>query len=240
MRLDAKRLTDASARWVGALDPADRVGVTTTSGLGPNVPLTTNRAAAVAALRGRFPAQKPPLLDTTRFRIDDVIAGIGNGRARTRLNEAIPECSTTRGAGGPPPMDQDACEIEASREVMELGYLVERTAIDQIEAYTRLVRQLERMPSPRILVLISDGLPLTGGTGYATTFRRLAAEAGVQLFALTFDVAPENRLSEEVTEVYARPAGIDAAGRDQPAPVPLPMGTRSGTVPPTQPSSRTA
>ncbi|MEO7192730.1 MAG: VWA domain-containing protein [Vicinamibacterales bacterium] len=210
-KLDAKPLTDAAARWVAHLSPNDLVGVMTTSGFEPNVAFSHDRRDVLAALRGRVPGQKPSVLESAQITIQDALRGAIEKAEWERCAVAddplkcaeglpsgqsavaqIVECIKDSG-----PALMSVCVARATADIKEIGFFADVNTASQIDAYTHLVRQLARAPSPRVLVLISDGVGLDSGTGYASVFRRAADEAGVQVFALTWGVGMVPSLNAE-------------------------------------------
>ena len=175
---DAEGLTIAAERMLSALDDDDLVGLTTTSGLGPVVSPTRDRAAIIGALRskrlvGRNEDVTVPFFVTVKeaVEIDQDLRGVIGGVA-TR------EC----------PLGADpSCRDRLESAVRRLAALTRHQAASQLAAMEQVISALRQVPKPRVLVTLTAGLAVGFARNYQedlTPISRAAAEADVQFFAL--------------------------------------------------------
>ena len=160
-----KALRIAAERVLASLDPTDLVGVTSTSGLGPVVNPTRDRAAVAAALASKdltgrdddttapFYITVPEAMEIERGMPPDTLSTSRRASARSSTSDArgVP------GAGG-----------GAGRRLAR--YAVHRAA-SQISSYLTVIRALRAAPAPRVVIALTSGLAtgtdksVAGGTG---------------------------------------------------------------------------
>ena len=199
-------LVNAAERALGALDPGDLVGVVTTSGLGPTVNPTTDRAAVKAALEssesvgryvdstGVFFISLPEAIEISR------VAGHSAGREQQELAQGTSafahvvqrECAQIYVArrGSSPDVDQ-TCPPRVTEAAVQLGRVTLERAMTQLSACARAIEALRPAPAPRVILALSQGVVTTderGGVADLTRVSVAAAKAGVQFYALT-DIA---------------------------------------------------
>lgn len=199
-------LVSAAERALGALDAGDLVGVVTTSGLGPTVNPTTDRAAVKAALEGSesvgryldstgvFFISLPEAIEISR------VAGHSAGREAQELAQGTSafarvvqrECQQIYVArrGSAPDVDQ-TCPPRVTEAAVQLGRVTLERATTQLSAYARAIEALRPAPAPRVILALSQGVVTTDDRGGAADLTRVsvaAAKAGVQFYALT-DIA---------------------------------------------------
>ncbi len=178
---EAQGLVAAAERMLATLDLGDLVGLTTTSGLGPAVSPTRDRAAVRAALRsrgvvGRRDDVTAPFVVTVAEALDFVQGFNLNGSSPNFIKR---ECSIVD--TGP------ACpELVAASARRLASDTVHRSAM-QLRAYAEVMMALRAAPAPRIVIALSTGVAPGAEGDYLglAPVARAAAEAGVRFYALT-------------------------------------------------------
>lgn len=173
--VEGRQLIASLTRKLADFGDNDLVGLTTTSGLGPVVPPTTDRRPLRLALRSkslfgqRFEA---PVLVTFKEAIDIAAEVRGAAAAVGRRECAV----SPEGCGG---------VSMAARAALAEGRRIEE---QQMEALAALIDAMATMPSPRVLVLLTSGIPV-GIDGHPPNEMarvvRAAATNSVQLYTLT-------------------------------------------------------
>jgi VWFA-related protein len=177
---EGKMLLIAAERILNTLDLGDMVGLATTSGLGPVISPTRDRAAVLAVLKSRgvlgrkeditapFMITVPEALDFERgmniygsssafIRRECAIAGFGEG------------CGEMVGSAA----------RRLARDTLH------RSAM-QLRAYAEVIAALKPAPDPRIVIALSTGVaPAADDYVGLAPVARAAAEAGVRFYALT-------------------------------------------------------
>jgi VWFA-related protein len=182
---EAKGLMVSAERMLSSLDLGDLVGLASTSGLGPVINPTRDRAAVLGALRSR------PILG----RREDVTAPF-----YVTVPEAFDILHRRRGAGTPVtrecaillPGNSGQCRdlVEAAGRRLAASTM-HRTAM-QLSAYTEVINALRPAPVPRIIIALSKGLATGPDLGYdpLDAVGRAAAEVGVQFYSMTEETDP--------------------------------------------------
>jgi VWFA-related protein len=176
--------------WLSRLDPRDRVAVRTTSGTGAALEWSTNRAITAAALGGLIgrrdrtgPASLWAVVSieearastgcTIHFEGDQVKLDNCNDVATEVYMRECHESDDRRG-----------CVTALTSETRRVRDEADREVTLQSGGLTDILRELARAPAPRILVLVSRGLPLEHTTDLSLVARE-ATSAGVSVFVLT-------------------------------------------------------
>ncbi|HKW02687.1 MAG TPA: VWA domain-containing protein [Vicinamibacterales bacterium] len=177
---DAKGLVVAAERVLGLLSGDDLVGLVTTSGFGPVLSPTRDRAALVAALHsrglvGRYDDSSGPFFVTVKEAMDTVDAprGVMNGVVGR-------ECAdSTLG---------ESCRTLVEAAANRLVALTRRRAEAQVDAFKTAIEALRSVPKPRIVLALSSGVAFGAGRSLQEDFELIshaAADASVQFYALT-------------------------------------------------------
>jgi len=176
---DAEGLTIAAERVLASLDDDDLVGLTTTSGLGPVVSPTRDRAAIIASLRnkklvGNYLDLATPYFITIKEGVD-----IWEGR-RDALGAVIDrECQ--------PPIDRTSCMDSVRVAARRVATWAFRRTEMQLDAMKQTIDAMGRAPKPRVVIALSNGLSLGANRAYTEELEpitRAAASAEVQFYAL--------------------------------------------------------
>jgi hypothetical protein len=164
-------------RLVPLLGDADLVGLTTTSGLGPSVTPTTERAAIRMALT-RLAGRREDVAAPFFVGIDEVAGPESRGGTSAMVRR---ECEAAAMSG-------EACSslvMAAARR--ESSETVRRTE-NQFQSIRAIVAWMGELPEPRIVILLTDGIAASVGQNLPEQLQAVseaAATAAVQLFALT-------------------------------------------------------
>jgi VWFA-related protein len=206
----AKALTAAALRMLPTLSADDLIGITTTSGLGPVVNPTRDRAAVIAALEsktliGRDDDSAAPFYIGIHEAIE-----IDRGQGAAADAAGLPPTTLTTVAARECPilgLPPDVCSpMVAAAGRMLAQNTVHRTAI-QMAAYQALITALRPAPAPRAIIVLSNGVatnPAEDLPLQLDAISRAAAEAGVQVYALTevADSADASALTFERAAVH--------------------------------------
>ena len=177
-----KSLLVAAERMIGTFDVDDLIGITTTSGLGPTVNPTRDRAALIAALHdkkmiGRNDDITAPFYIAIQEAID-----IDRGLPRETLGlVAARECPELN-----LPIEQCTPMVEGTGRAYA-QQVTHRTAM-QLAAFQQLMGLLKLAPAPKIVIAMSSGVALGTELDFQRQLAplgRAAAENGVQFYALS-------------------------------------------------------
>jgi VWFA-related protein len=181
---DGKGFIVAAERALDQFGFDDLVGVVTSSGMGPIVYPTRDRRVIAAAFHDK----------RLVGRYDDDPAGYYI--AVNDSNAVQRECGLTSTAIAPPagktglaaPTDE-TCPAKVMAAQRMLGFLTGRRVGLQLAAYSAAIRALGAAPAPRVLIVVSGGMPYNkspfADAAVPLGIAREATEAGVQFFVLT-------------------------------------------------------
>ncbi|HEX5214983.1 MAG TPA: VWA domain-containing protein [Vicinamibacterales bacterium] len=176
-----KSLTIAAERMLNTLDLGDLVGLATTSGQGPVVTPTRDRAALLAALKSKGVVGRNENV-TAPFYLSELegLSAFGSVTGMPgSLGAAIGrECAILELG--------DACAEMVKGAAKRLYSDVLHRTSSQLVAYRTIITALKAAPPPRVIIALTPGLlPNYDGTFDLKQVSRAAAEAGVQFYALT-------------------------------------------------------
>jgi VWFA-related protein len=177
-------------RLVRMLGQQDRVGLTTTSGLGPTIAPTTERPAlqdVLSRLTGRRDDTAAPFY----VGIDEALA-LQSRQGATNLVKR--ECALLGRGGG--------CGAQVLSATRREAILAVRRTEEQIQSLRETIEWMQALPEPRVLILLSAGIAADPRHNLREQVRALsdaAANAAVQLYALT-DVADVADVSDLTLE----------------------------------------
>ena len=172
----ARELGMALDRLLPLLPDNDVVGVTTTSGLGPDVAPTVERSgvrAAVSRFRGRRDLSTGPFV----VGIDEALALEVRATSSRIVSR---ECELLQLGPGCGSMVLSAARNEASAAIRRME--------EQLDAIAGTIASMKNLAEPRLLILVSDGVAAEARHGLVPKLRAVreaAASAGVQMYALT-------------------------------------------------------
>jgi VWFA-related protein len=189
---DAKRVIDAAKRFLAGLNRSDRVALYTIPGAGPRVEFTSNHLL-VQKLLDNVTGIATSDVGPHGIGITEVFALERNDQqAITRLLER--ECLGARTA------DEIAvCRRQIDGEASALLADVRTRTRDSILSLQALLERLVLVPSPKTVVLISQGLMLDRDLSQLNWVPALAARGQVSLYVLQVEPPPVNALDRRVS-----------------------------------------
>ena len=177
---EGKMLTIAAERILKTLDVGDMVGLANTSGLGPVISPTRDRAAVLAVLKsrevlGRNEDLTAPFVITVPEALDFERGMNIHGSSPNFIKR---ECAIT-GLG-------PGCEEIVASAARRLARDTLHRSAMQLRAYADVMTALKPAPDPRIVIALSTGVaPAADDYFGLAPVARAAAEAGVRFYALT-------------------------------------------------------
>jgi VWFA-related protein len=197
-----KLAVDAAKRFVGGLNPADRVALYTIPGAGPRIDFTSNHAM-VQRLLDRVVGTAVQNVGPHNLGVSEVMA-LDRNDERTIANVIDRECPAFSNTA-----ELSACRAQLAGEARALmGEIVERTRTS-ILALRDLFQRLALVPSPKTVVLISEGLFLERDLSQVNWVASLAARGQLSLYVLQLEPAQFDASNPRVSAT--RMADIDLA-----------------------------
>lgn len=217
--LQGSALLGDVGRWLGRLDPRDRVGVTTTSGVGPaDIIWSRDRPQVLDLLRGLVGRRERGGTGRAQYFVttEEAFAfrGIVNPHEFLTVSAArafllgnpdadvlplfAPEVAVAAASrectGGvqppsdePPPTDEYlaflVCYPQVVSAARDVRVSAEMEALRQLSGFARVLDAAARVPSPRVLVLLSRGLAVDNLSDIRP-FERAARNAGLAMYVL--------------------------------------------------------
>lgn len=215
-RLEGRPAREAASRFIDALAPADRIGVTGLARLG-SIEFTRDRLA----IRGRLATlvgEADPVFMQFNLGLSEALE-IADG-SRTRLADAVlRECGralteyvnlarAADDAGG----GRDACPEQVEQESRALAQQAHIQARISLSALEALVASLKDMPGPKTIVLLSEGMI---ADPRRVDLARLAAEAHlarVTIYALHLEVPTFEAAQDRVSPTLVRDLQVRGDG----------------------------
>jgi VWFA-related protein len=194
-QLRGRAMTFSARRLVDRFTPADRVALAVLAGSGPNVEFTTDHTLVRDAL-GRVSGWAVPLTGRARFSLAEAIE-LERGQLATWNMVVERACIDTKRAEELRNFEICAADLEQQARVL-LGEVRNRE-IASAGALAGLLGRLAGLEGPKTVILLSEGLVSTAGTGEAMRLARLASTSRSSLYV----IRPEGRLVD-VTEQEPR------------------------------------
>jgi VWFA-related protein len=176
-----REVVSALGPFLETLPASDRIGVSSVPN-GPSVDFTTDRAAITKTLSRvvGHGLQMPPtgfsIGTTEAFEIDS-----GNPFALNRVVER--ECI----GGRREPEQWQACRNGVANDAREIARIYRQRAVDVSHTLQNLLRAFRTIDAPKILIWITEGLPLQEGQGEMVMFSADAAAARTTIYVLQLD-----------------------------------------------------
>jgi len=176
-----KALLVAAERMLGTFDLDDLIGITTTSGLGPTVNPTRDRAAVLAALHDKKMIGRNDNITAPFYIAVDEAIDIERG-----LRDILPAVAARECAELGLPIDQCTPMVESAARAY--AQQVTHSTAMQLAEFQQLMGLLKNAPAPKVVIALSAGVAI--GTELdlqrqLAPLRRAAAENGVQFYALS-------------------------------------------------------
>src|ERR1700683_1422509 len=177
---EATELRVAAERILGTLNADDLVGLTTTSGLGPVVSPTRDRAAVVAVLHSKLlVGRNDDLTDPFYISVKEATDFVqGQGKQPSFITRECEKAGMSARKSGCP----EKVEAVARQLALET---IDRTAME-LAAYTATIDALRSAPKPRVVIALTTGVALgtAHNVGELDPVSQAAAAADVQFYAL--------------------------------------------------------
>ena len=167
-------------RFLNDLSPADQVGFVRLPGFENSVEFTTDRARlreAVKRVAGKAD-------QGMRGRVS-----IGEAFARERGDDFTWDRAVDRICQGESGPGLDACIQDAENDAIQMVFEVDRRTRESLNGLEQLVSNLRRVPGPKTLVLLSQGLLAENHRPQIQQVASLAAAARVSVYVLQMDLA---------------------------------------------------
>ena len=197
-----KRAIDAARRFVRGLNPADRVALFTLPGAGPRVDFTSNHAL-VESLLDR-------VVGTAAMNVGPHSIGVAEALAVERNAPRAVELLIDRECAGYRTPDEVApCRAQLAGEARALAAEIRSRTTDSLLGLRDLFERLSIVPSPKTVVLISEGLIIERELADVTWVAPLAARSQLSLYVL--QVEPPIHQASTARSSATRLADIDIA-----------------------------
>ena len=213
--LEGTRALQAAARFVDALDPADRVGVASLSRVGA-IEFTHDRRLARQRIQ-QLVGEADPVFLQFNLGLSEAIAG-GDGN-RTVLTDLIRrECGQSTNRPVDParlsdnPDARDPCPEQIEQEARAVAQHARTTTTLSIEALRRIVDSLRDLPGPKTVVLLSEGLVAEPQTFDFGALEAAARAARVTMYVLQLDVALADAAQARPSPTQMADRQVRAAG----------------------------
>ena len=182
--LQAKELTTAALRLLPTLDESDLVGMATTSGRGPVISPTRDRAAVVAALNSKELVGLADSRPSPFVTVDEAI-GIVRGLDQALWNTVIGRECGAASSGTGKGSAANKCPSMVKAVATELNAIAARNTADEVKAFAQVIAALHAAPAPRVLVVLTCGLAMSQyEPSPLPVVSQAAADADVAFYAL--------------------------------------------------------
>jgi VWFA-related protein len=175
-----KLAIDAAKRFIGGLNQPDRVALYTIPGAGPRIGFTASHAI-VQRLLDKIVGTAVQYVGPHNIGITEVLALERNDQ-RTLENLIDRECPSF-----PSAEELAVCRAQLTGEARVLGADVRARTRESLLALRELMERLAEVPSPKTVVLLSEGLLIERQLSELTWVATLAARAQISLYVLQLE-----------------------------------------------------
>ena len=175
-----KRAIDAAKRFVAGLNRPDRVALYTIPGAGPRIDFTSNHRL-VQGLLDNVVGVATSNAGPHNIGVSEVF-GLQRNDHRIITNLLDRECPGMR-----TPEEITVCRAQLEGEARALSSEIRERTRDSVLALRELMERLARVPSPKTLVLISEGLFLDRDLAQLNWVPELAARAQLSVYVLQIE-----------------------------------------------------
>lgn len=215
---------DAAAKFVGTLNPSDRVGLHLIPGAGPVLDFTSNHALVVQMLKqavGRAASVMPGLK-----------LGISEARAIARNDQlAFREVIERECAGNLSVDEMQLCQRLLVNDARTLVAQSRSRTAESLVGMRELMRLLQPGRARKTIVLLSEGLILDKGTQDVSWVAQAAARAQATLYVLQMESSPFEAGSARISPSQSADRQLEKEGLE------LLAGLAGGAVVPLSPSN---
>ena len=170
---------ESARKFVERLSPADRVGLVTLPGAGPQIDFTANHAL-VHAMLGRIVGQETGFFGAYRIGLQEATE-INRGNA-LQLSEVVSrECAGLRG------VELELCRRQITTDAMTMVTLGRERARNSMAALKQLIDRMALTPSLKTIIYVSEGLLIDREFGDVTWLGPAASRAQVVLYVLQLE-----------------------------------------------------
>jgi VWFA-related protein len=173
-----KYAIEAAGRFVSRLTPADRVGLVTIPGAGPQINFTANHALVRQTLQSIVGLWEQGEHQDNQIGLSEAIE-VEHGNDRVIQQILDREC-TGLGAGE----DLNACRTKLVGQAHTLYLDLKSRTRDSLVSLNHVMDRLAKTQTPKTVVLISEGLILERGTSEVTWLPPLVSRGQVSLYVL--------------------------------------------------------
>jgi VWFA-related protein len=202
-----KLAIDAAKRFVGGLNPADRVALYTIPGAGPRIDFTSSHGL-VQTLLDRVVGLNTPNVGPHSIGVSEML-GLERNDSRTIFTLIDRECPGFRTQE-----EVAACRKQLEGEARALSAELRERTRDSILGLRELMERLALVPSPKTLVLISEGLVIDRDVAQLSWVAPLAARAQLSLYVLqieppAFDASNVRLSATRMADIDLGQQGLD-------------------------------
>jgi VWFA-related protein len=187
---------ESASRFVAQLSPADRVGLMTLPGAGPQIDFTEHHAL-VRTMLGKIVGQNSSFQTVHRIGMAEA-AEIQRGNQLMLIEVTNRECSGMLG------MELTICRRQISTDALTLYSLARERARNSMMALKHLMERLALTPSQKTIIYISEGLVVDRELNDVAWIAQAAARAQAVLYVLQLEApmfdAEAPRLSPTFTD----------------------------------------
>ena len=175
-----KYAIDAASRFIAGLSKADRVGLATIPGAGPQIDFTANHALVRTTLQKVVGGA---MQDDRQSRVG-ISEALGFSRGNEQvINEVVDrECPGMR-----TPEEVVTCRRELANEARTVFTTSRSRTMDSLVSLRRVVERLAGTTTPKTLVLLSEGLFIERDISDITWVGPVASRGQVTLYVLQLD-----------------------------------------------------
>ena len=170
---------ESAARFVSQLSPADRVGLTTLPGAGPQIDFTEHHALVGSMLR-KIVGQNSNIMTMYRMGVAEA-AEIQRGNQLMLVEVSDRECAGKTG------MELILCRRQIESEAMTLYSLARQRARNSLMALKHLMERLALTPSQKTIIYISEGLVVDRELSDVSWITQAAARAQAVVYVLQLE-----------------------------------------------------
>lgn len=191
-----KTALDAARRFVGTLNPADRVALVVLPGVGPQVEFTTNHAL-VQSMLAKVAGRGTDELGPKRIGLAEALALQGNDRTAVR-DIVARECGAD-----PAPTLIESCMQRIQGEAAQLLLSMRDRSRNSLAALRGIFDRMDSGNTPKTIVLLSEGMLFDRDLADISWVGARASSAHIILYVLQLDTseidASAQRLSSSQT-----------------------------------------
>ena len=202
-----KTAIEAARRFLGTLNPADRVALVVLPGVGPQVEFTTNHAL-VQSMLAKVAGRGTDELGPRRVGLSEALALQGSDRT------AVREIVSRECGADPAPTLIESCLQRIQGEAAQLLMSVRERSRNSLVALRGLFDRMDTGNTPKTIVLISEGMLLDRPADIAWIGAR-AASAHIILYVLQLDTSEIDASSQRLAPSQTADRTVLKHGLDQ-------------------------